>query len=208
MSNAFDPLCHNLVIKKLKAYGFTNQSLDLIRSFLNDRYSRVKLGSVRSEWSKLSRGCLQGSSFGPLLWNLLQNDMTMLVKDTNLFMYADDYQLYGSDYNIASSRLQYQGKLAMSWYRDNFLLANTEKFQCLTINPRNIDSGKHTEALQIEDQIIANTSQIKLLGVEIDDKLNFTSHISNICIKASLVETAKLDTMQSETDNLQIIHPA
>ena len=208
MSKAFDPLCHNLVIKKLKAYGFTNQSLDLIRSFLNDRYSRVKLGSVRSEWSKMSRGCLQGSSFGPLLWNLLQNDMTMLVKDTNLFMYADDYQLYGSDYNIASSRLQYQGKLAMSWYRDNFLLANTEKFQCLTINPRNIDSGKHTEALQIEDQIIANTSQIKLLGVEIDDKLNFTSHISNICIKASLVETAKLDTMQSETDNLQIIHPA
>ena len=70
----------------------------------------------------------------------------------------------------------------MSWYRDNFLLANTEKFQCLTINPRNIDSDKQTE---IEDQIIANTSQIKLLGVEIDDKLNFTSHISNICIKAS-----------------------
>ena len=37
-----------------------------------------------------------------------------------------------------------------------------------------IDSDKQTEALQIEDQIIANTSQIKLLGVEIDDKLNFT----------------------------------
>ena len=113
--------------------------------------------------------------------------MTMLVKDTNLFMYADDHQLYvtGWDYNIASSRLQYQGKLAMSRYRDNFLLPNTEKFQCLTINPRNIDSDKQTEALQIEDQIIANTSQIKLLGVEIDDKLNFTSHISNICIKAS-----------------------
>ena len=128
MSTAFDSLCHNLVIKKLKAYGFTNQSLDLIRSFLNDRYSRVKLGSIRSEWSKMSRGCPQGSSFGPLLWNLFQNDMTMLVKDTNLFMYADDHQLYvtGSDYNIASSRLQYQGKLAMSWYRDNFLLDQRE----------------------------------------------------------------------------------
>ena len=73
----------------------------------------------------------------------------------------------------------------MSWYRDNFLLANTEKFQCLTIKPRNIDSDKQTKALQIENEIITNTSQIKLLGVEIDDKLNFTSHISNICIKAS-----------------------
>ena len=47
------------------------------------------------------------------------------------------------------------------------------------------DSDKETKALQIEDQIITNTSRIKLLGVEIDDKLNFTSHISNICIKAS-----------------------
>ena len=32
MSKAFDYLCHNLVIKKLKAYGFTNPSLDLIQS--------------------------------------------------------------------------------------------------------------------------------------------------------------------------------
>ena len=49
MSKAFDSLCHNLVIKKLKAYGFTSQSVDLIRSFLNDRYSRVKLGTISSE---------------------------------------------------------------------------------------------------------------------------------------------------------------
>ena len=91
-------------------------------------------------------------------------------------MYADDHQLYvtESDYSTTFSRLQYQGKLAMSWYRDNFLLANTEKFQCLTVNPRIIDPD-----------IIINTSQIKLLGVEIDDKLYFTSHIINICIKAS-----------------------
>ena len=79
MNKAFVSLCHNLVIKNLKAYGFTNQSLDLIRAFLNDRYSRVKLGTIRSEWSKMPRGCPQGSSFGPLLWNLFQNDMTMLV---------------------------------------------------------------------------------------------------------------------------------
>ena len=80
MSKAFDSLCHNLVIKKLKAYEFTSQSLDLIRSFLNDRNSRVKLGTIRSEWSKMSRGCPQGSSFGPLLWNLFQNDMKSPLK--------------------------------------------------------------------------------------------------------------------------------
>ena len=49
-------------------------------------------------------------------------------------------------------------------------------FQCLTINPRNTGSDKQTEVLQIEDQIITNTSQIKLLGVEIDDKLKVAEH--------------------------------
>ena len=48
---------------------------------MNDRYSRVKLGTIISEWSKTPRGCPQGSSFGLLLWNLFQNDMTLLVKD-------------------------------------------------------------------------------------------------------------------------------
>ena len=95
----------------------------------------------------------------------------------------------------------------------NFLLANTRKFQRLTINPRNSDSDKETEALQIEDQIITNTSQIKLLRVEIKDILYFTNHITNICIKElseswCSIETAKFDSMQRKTDNLQIIHPA
>lgn len=59
----------------------------------------------------------------------------------------------------------------MSWYRDNFLLANTDKFQCRTIYPRNIDSDKQTEALQTEDQFLTNTPQIKILGLEKDDKI-------------------------------------
>ena len=35
--------------QNLKVYGFTGQLLDLIRSFLNDRYSRVKLGFITGE---------------------------------------------------------------------------------------------------------------------------------------------------------------
>ena len=37
MSKAFDSLCPELTIKKLKAYGFGNRSLDLMRSFFDRR---------------------------------------------------------------------------------------------------------------------------------------------------------------------------
>ena len=76
------------------------------------------------------------------------------------------------------------------------------KFQCLTVNPRNIDSNKQTVALQIEDQIITNALQIKLPGVEINDKLDFTNRISNICIKWR-VGVEELFKQKSTSDSLR-----
>ena len=86
MSKAFDSLSHSLTIKKLEAYGFGGRSLNLMRSFFADRLNRVKICDVTSYWIKMERGCPQGSSFGPLLWNIYQNDMLALVKDANLTM--------------------------------------------------------------------------------------------------------------------------
>ena len=73
----------------------------------------------------------------------------------------------------------------ISWYSNNFLLANPEKFQSLNINPRKLDKDKSDITLSINDLAIANTELIKLLGVHIDENLNFTEHISKLCIKAS-----------------------
>ena len=75
MSKAFDPLCHSFIVKKLEAYDFEHNSLNLLRSYFDNRLNRVKIGDVTSDWKKRVLGCPQGLSFGPLLWNLFQNDM-------------------------------------------------------------------------------------------------------------------------------------
>ena len=75
MSKAFDSVCHSLIVKKLKAYGFEHNSLNLLRSYFDKRPNRVKIGDVTSDWKKRVLGYPKGSSFGPLLWNLFQNDM-------------------------------------------------------------------------------------------------------------------------------------
>ena len=56
-------------------------TLHLLRSYFSHRQGRVKLGSVISQWKNIIRGCPQGSTFGPLLWNSFQNDLACLLLD-------------------------------------------------------------------------------------------------------------------------------
>jgi len=81
--------------------------------------------------------------------------------------------------------MKIQGKQALSWYSNNFLLANPDKFQSLNINPGKLKKDRSGKTLSINELDIANTELIKLLGAHIDENLNFTEHIKKLCIKAS-----------------------
>ena len=91
----------------------------------------------------------------------------------------------GETHGTVESRLKTQGHLASSWYKNNFLLANPEKFQSVTVNSRNIDAENDDKTLNIDNHDVRKAEQIKLLGVFIDENLNFAGHISELCIRAS-----------------------
>jgi len=76
-----------------------------------------------------------------------------------------------------------QGWQASAWYKNNVLLVNPEKFQSLSLNPRNIDAANSDRAFNIDNQEIKKTEPIKLLGVYIDENLNFAGHISDLCTR-------------------------
>ena len=105
MSKAFDSLSHSPTLTKLEAYGFESSALDLImRSFFNNRQNRVRLGNTESNWYQMNRGCPQGSSFNPLLWNLFQNDLPCSITTAQLSMCVDDHQLYPLGTNFTAVR--------------------------------------------------------------------------------------------------------
>ena len=89
MSKAFDSLHPALMI------GNTS-SLKLMRSFVSERFNRVKLNGKTSSWKHVTIGFPQGSSSGPLLWNLFRNDLSYHIKNDSLLMYAHDHQIYTS----------------------------------------------------------------------------------------------------------------
>ena len=61
--------------------------------------------------------------------------------------------------------------------------ANLSKFQFMIISHSGVDASNAT--LQIDDKIVLTPEpQVKVLGVTLDNKLNFNYHISVICTKS------------------------
>ena len=79
--------------------------------------------------------------------------------------------------------LENESNTVIEWFQNNKMMVNPGKFQAIIIDKK---KKCHTnETLKIGDKIIKASSSVKLLGVQIDDQLNFNLHISNICRSAA-----------------------
>ena len=61
MSKALNSMHPALSLSKLRVYGFQGSLIRLLRSYLYDRYNRVKLASQKSSWRRVNYSCPQGS---------------------------------------------------------------------------------------------------------------------------------------------------
>ncbi|KAK2555798.1 putative RNA-directed DNA polymerase from transposon BS [Acropora cervicornis] len=129
MSKAFDSLHPPLFLSKLEAYGFQESAIQLLNSYLNEWKYPVKIGCHVSSSRFVSRGCPQGSTLGPLLWNVFQNDLSYCLT-VNLSMYADDHQIYHARADQAAVTLQLKdsANLAAAWYDSNLQAGKSTKF--------------------------------------------------------------------------------
>ena len=126
LSKAFDCMVHDLLIAKLKAYGFGLQGLRLIANYLSDRKQRVKVGSTYSDCLQTKTGVPQGSVLGPLLFNIFLNDFIYIVEHSEVCDFADDNTIVSCDdtFESVASNLEEDLSQAISWFKTNQIHQN------------------------------------------------------------------------------------
>ena len=123
------------------------------------------------------------SILGPLLFNIFINDLFFSIEKTEVCNFADDNTLFSSDENLdlVFSNLNSDLSNVMEWFKINSLKANPAKFQFMVLGANKNDSFN----LNVAGKVIPSTSEVKLLGITIDNELKFKKHIDELCRKAS-----------------------
>ena len=109
------------------------------------------------------------------------NDIFYFVRECDLYGYADDNTLVKAAKDAASLKRALERDTAntLSWFNENYISANPEKFQAIVLGMKKPE----TKNFVVGNVTINPSRSVKLLGIEIDSKLNFDTHVHEICKK-------------------------
>ncbi|CAK1589381.1 unnamed protein product [Parnassius mnemosyne] len=156
----------------------------VIDSYLKDR--KVVVRYAGEEYAKgTSRGCVQGSIGGPILWNLLLDPLLKSLECRGDYCqaFADDVVLVfdGDTAHEMERRANATLEHVCAWGVENKLKFAPHKTNAMIITRK----LKHdVPRLNMGGTAIGMSKEIKLLGFTIDEKLTFNTHVSNVCKKA------------------------
>ena len=117
---------------------------------------------------------------GPLLFNGYICDLFFEVRDLEYASFADDTTPYSCLPEMVAilEKLEKGIQSMFDWFSEDFLKANADKCHLIA-------SSKVPADIQISDIKVTSQSRDKLLGIHIDNRLNFDYHVSQLCKKAS-----------------------
>ena len=114
------------------------------------------------------------------MFNIFLCDLFFIVKNVDFASYADDNTPYTTGENIEEVilNLEKEASSLFKWFSDNQMKANPDKCHLL------INSNSVRE-ITLDDKVIESSKHEKLLGIKIDNKLNFNLHVESLCKNAS-----------------------
>ena len=189
---AFDSVCHDLILYKLKAkhlFKIDGLLSNFIKAYLQDRTQRVLINGSCSDTLPVHSGVPQGSILGPLLFVLFIYDIYEQVSPgTNIALYADDTKIWRKITSFEDCKILNNDINALNnWAKLNKMRFHFKKCKALSV------SLKHPSyyilpfdrfAYELDNSIIDYYTEETDLGIAITNKLNWESQQDKIFLKA------------------------
>ena len=123
---------------------------------------------------------------GALFVNIFLNDLYFFITKVSLHNYADDNILsaYSSNLNSLIDILTEESQTTINWLKANHMIVNPKKFQAMLVSKRK-NTIPEDLTISINDVDIKPNNSVKLLGITLNNKLNFEKHISSVFKSAS-----------------------
>jgi ribonuclease HI len=182
---AFDNAWWPSLFGRLRHIGCPRNIFRTFLSYVENRTVQLDFanGSARKQTTK---GCIQGSACGPMLWNIILDELLTisLPAGASIQAFADDVLLIVRAKTAGEVESVINQCLAAidAWGTSVKLAFGPEKTQGISFTPQSKGI-----AIAMGGSPIPVVAEMKLLGVVIDDKLRFISHARYILGKATKI---------------------
>ena len=180
---AFDCVQHDLLIQKVKKLNLDGSTIKWLVNYLTHRQQKVLANNQYSDPMTVTQGVPQGSIIGPLLYIIYADDITKLIKNCHVTLYADDTVFYsnGKSLNAAMKDMQKSLMALELWCNRNGIFMNVSKTKFMIFGSKvSLAKVRQEEVkLFINKQPIARVHNYCYLGLTLDEQLNFEMHAQN-----------------------------
>ena len=179
LSSAFDSIDHHLLLERLRTmFGFTGPSLNWLRSYFTDRTQSVKQGDDLSVpmCSKQAYLRVQFSGrFTSFIATQFGNHQQQYADDIQLNMEISSDPSDPSLTNLESALLSLS-----SWFLHKGLALNPDKSGAILLGTHARNRTISKSQVNVAGASIPFSTTLKLLGVHLDNNLNFSKHVNSV----------------------------
>ena len=177
LQKAFDTVNHSILLKKLHHYGIQNNANKWFESYLTNRQQFVSINGHHSDYSTTQHGVPQGSVLGPLLFLIYINDLHTCIKNARTFHFADDTNLlFTPSHTNFLRKLNVDLKSLNHWLMANKISLNASKTELIVFREPN--TPLPILNIKLNGVKLIPKTQIKYLGLVMDEHLTFKPHIN------------------------------
>uniref|UniRef100_A0A2M4ADW9 Putative waldo-6 aae n=1 Tax=Anopheles triannulatus TaxID=58253 RepID=A0A2M4ADW9_9DIPT len=184
IANAFNSASWEAIANALHHMRVPDYLCRILRSYFEDRVLLYDSAEGRKT-ARITAGVPQGSILGPCLWNAMYDGVLTLPlpEGVQIVGFADDIVLSvtGISVDDVEGLANEAIDLVLEWMASVKLKVAPLKTEVLMISNRK--AVQHA-VIEVGDKRIVSNRQLMYLGVKIDDRLNFNSHVDYVCEKA------------------------